>query len=592
MTGRANNLSLRPVRVIAGLLIIAGLFWAREILIPAALALLLSFLLLPPIRALKRVRFPHLAAVLVVVLGFTGLVAGIGVLVGEQMVDLSLKIPDYRHNLREKVRNLRASEDGPLARLSGTIQELKQELTTRPSTQTSTNQAALDAATPPLRVEVVNDGPTIASVAGAIVGPLMVPAIGVATTWLLLLFILIHADDLRSRMASYAGMRRISLTTAAANEIGEYVGRFVRMQIIINFSYGVMLAIGLLAFGVPQAFLWGVIGFVLRFAPYVGPWTAAALPSLLAIAVFPGWSMPLGVIATIVVIEGLSNLVLEPWLYGSATGISSLGVVVATVFWAWVWGPVGLLLAVPMTVCLTGLGKYVPQFSLLNIFFGQNVALSKSERLYQDLLVGDSTAADRMLDEELTHRSLPQVCDEILTPILVELKRDLSAGVVERAHGRQAMRMLESVLTAATPTPSRRVNGNTRVVCLSGQSDVDACAARLLAICCRARGVGMEVLSPQLLVNESLDAIREMDLSHAAIVQVIPTSVPHARRLIKALLLQLPEDVTLSHLSVGSHDSANLGDDLDGQRIHCETSFESIVAPLAERESIQPSTAT
>jgi hypothetical protein len=378
-------------------------------------------------------------------------------------------------------------------------------------------------------------------------------------------------------------MRRISLTTSAINEITQRVSRFVRMQLIVNVTYGVFVALGLWLFGVPQALLWGVMGCLLRFIPYAGPWLAAILPTLLAIAIFPGWTRPLGVAGMFVVIEGVTNLILEPIFYCSGTGLSSLGVVCASIFWGWAWGPVGLLLAVPTTVCLTVIGKYLPQLSLLNQLFGTDVDVPKVGQVYQDLLVADAAALDRQLDEELESHTLAEICDQLLLPALAQLKKDLSFGAVDRTHARRVMRTLENVVLTAVPLAS---NGRElRLLCIAGQNEVDACAARLLGIAAQAQGVNAEALSANVLVSEVVNHVVQTQVEHVAIVQVIPASVPHSKRLIKALAPRISEKTELINLVVGDEAAAQQ-ESQNFEPARREFTFVEIIAPLAEQETV------
>lgn len=580
---RPHNIVLRSVRIITGLLIVAGLYFAREVLIPVALALLLTFLLQPPVRAFIRLGMHRALAVIITVLLFTGLIIGVGVLVGEQVVDLSLRLPDYRQNLREKVRSLRPSGEGAIGRLSGTIQELQREFkTTQPTSEPAV--AATEPIAAPMRVEVVNQGPSLATVTTAMLGPVMVPLVVGGITWLLMVFLLLYLDELHGRLLTYAGMRRISLTTTAMNEISLRVGRFVRMQLTVNLIYGTVVGIGLACFGVPQALLWGVLGFVLRFAPYIGPWLAATLPILLSAAVFQGWGTPVGILIMFVVIEALTNLVLEPLFYGSGTGITSLGVVVASVFWAWVWGPVGLLLAVPVSVCLTVMGKYVPQLSFLYLLFGENVTISTAGQLYQSLLVGDEAGTDRIIDQEVERTSLIALCDDIILPVLSELKHDLARGAVDPMQARRAGRTLDMALRGLAP-PARPAT-SVRLYCISGNNEVDQYAAKLLLDCCRAKGVGAEIVSPQLLVSEGVEKIEKSDVANVVVIQVAPVSAPYARRLLKAMIARLNPDVKLINLSVGIKAEDLDVNAVDGDRVSFERTFAAVITPLAEQASV------
>jgi predicted PurR-regulated permease PerM len=578
----------RAIRLIAFVAVIAALYLARDILIPAALAVLLTFVLLPLVRRLESWGLKRAVAVVLTVLVASAISGGVTWIVGKQVLDLSLRLPDYQENLRSKARALRQSGEGPVSRLAGTIRELKEELsTTQPATEPA--RAAVPAVVDPpepVKVELVEAGPDVATIARELASPLMVPLAGAAITVVLLIFLLLDGDDFRSRLVSLAGIRRISLTASASSEIAERIGKYLRAQLLINFSYGTMLGFGLWVIGVPNAFLWGVMGFVMRFIPYVGPWLAAVLPTLLAIAVFPGWSRTLAVVALCIGVELITNLLLEPWLYGTSAGISTLGVVVAAVFWAWLWGPVGLIVAVPITVCLVVAGKYVPQLSTLHHLLGSDVDVPEVVRLYQHLLAGNADAADDILGETTKGLPLAEVCDNLLLPVLSELKRDLASGVIDLPQAQRVIDALDLTLPAAAAPDGTATDP--LVMCIPGQNNVDQCAARLLAAACHERDISADALPAELLSSESVERTHASGAAHAVVVQVPPISHLHSRRLLVGLTSKL-ESLDVVDLTFRAADSepSSLGGDASEERYRRETSFTRVVAELAERMSVE-----
>ncbi|HEX3359227.1 MAG TPA: AI-2E family transporter [Tepidisphaeraceae bacterium] len=542
MDGARTDNPQRAVRIIAGISVVATLYFARDILIPASLAVLLAFLLNPIVERLTRWRLNRAVAVGITVLLAMGVVGAVGYVVGQQVVDLSEKVPEYRGNLVQKVRSLRTSTNGTFSKLTSTISDLKQEITaTQPAggaaTQTSTTIVPQQMTSPPVQVEVVNDGPDFLQLFSQFAPPILVPIATGAIVILLLIFLLLYSEEVRERLVWFAGMRQISLTTAAMDEAAQRIGGYLRMQAMVNFAYGVMVTLGLALFGVPTALLWGTLAGLLRFVPYLGPWIAGILPTLLAIAVFQGWRVPIEVMVMFAVVELVTNMLLEPWLYGKSTGISSLGVVCATIFWAWLWGPVGLILAVPLTVCLLVIGKQVPQLALLNHLFGESLEMPHAVRLYQRLLIGDDLTSGKIIDKELKEGSFAEACETLFMPVLQELKRDMQLGMIDQAQARRAMQILDMATSESTPAES----ATPKLLLVAAQNEVDDMAATLLARAAGADGVATEVVSSQALASEAVEHAREAGVNMLCLVQVSPISWTHCRHLAKTLASRLPE---------------------------------------------------
>ena len=533
--------SARPIRVIAGILVLAALYMAREVLIPAALAILLAFLLQPLVMRLVRLGLNRGLAVGIVVILAGGLLTGIGVMVGKQFLDLSNKLPQYSQNLREKVRSLRQSTGGPLARLSHTFKDIKEEIgTSQPATTPPEAREGI-VAQRPVAVQVIDDGPDFLDLAKRFLVPVLTPLTLLAIVALLLIFLLLHSEDVRDRLIWFAGMRQISLTTAALDEAGRRISGYLRMQLIVNLSFGAMIAIGLLIVGLPSALLWGVMAAALRFIPFLGPWLAAFPPVLLAVAVFHGWGQPFGVIGVFVAVELLTNMILEPWLYGKSAGVSSLGIAVAMVFWAWLWGPVGLILAVPLTVVLLVFSRFIPQLALLNHLFGDNVEMPASARLYQRLLAGDEVTVAKIIDEELEadEATYSKVTQSVIMPVLQELKRDIAAGSIDMNLAKRSIAILNSV--TATDTKVEHDAEHPPMLCVAGQNEVDDFAAKLLSRVAGTEGVAAKAISSQSLASEVAEQARELHANTICLVQVAPVSLTHCRQMAKTLSVRVPD---------------------------------------------------
>ncbi len=505
----------------SGVVIIAivALYFGQDVLIPLALAGLLSFALAPLVTRIRRLGVPRAPAVLsVTVLAFM-VIGAIGALVGSQLINLADNLPTYEQNIRAKVISLRsASENGSAVER---IQEMAHDLGADIAADTSAKQTA-KAGKPPapvVRVEQPEPSPwqVFATVATPLLGPLGTAGIVVV----LVIFMLLEREDLRDRMIRLFG-RNLSITTEAMDDAARRVSRYLLMQLFVNATYGIPIGVGLYFIGVPNAVLWGVLATLLRFIPYVGPFVAALFPVTLALAVDSGWSMLLWTLALFVVIELISNNLIEPRLYGASTGMSALAVIVAAIFWTVLWGPVGLFLSTPLTVCLAVIGRYVPQLHFLDVVLGSAPALTPAERFYQRMLAGDPDEGIEIAEHYLEQHSLAAFYDDIVRPALTLSAQDRQRKA--QALERRAI-VIESFLQVISdladpddraeltdeadgeaPEPRRAVreDGPLRVLCVAGRNGVDLAASAILAQLFEQRGVGAQVLSADELSSQSM----------------------------------------------------------------------------------------
>lgn len=426
--------------------VIAALYFGRDIFVPMALAILLSFVLAPIISWLRRRRFPRTPAVITVVLLAFLAIFGFGVVVAGQISQLGNNLPQYQSNIQEKIRSLRstATSGGVIAHASEMLRNLSQELdgpSDAPAAIASAGKpaegaapAAAGRAAPqrqPIPVQIQQPDPAPLQMLQSIVGPLIAPLATGGVVVVFVIFMLLQREDLRDRFIRLAGAGDLHRTTEALSDAGKRVAKYLLMQLVVNATYGVPIGLGLWAIGVPNPLLWGMLAMVLRFVPYIGPFIAALFPLALSIAVDPGWTMLIWTASLFVVIELLSNNVVEPWLYGSSTGLSPVAIIVAAIFWTWLWGPVGLLLSTPLTVCLVVLGQHVPRFAFLDVLLGSEPVLTLPERLYQRLLVGDPDEATERAEEFLEERPLLAFYDEVAIPALTLVEQDRARGVLE-----------------------------------------------------------------------------------------------------------------------------------------------------------------
>jgi predicted PurR-regulated permease PerM len=412
-------------------LVIACLYWAKAVLIPIALAILITFLLNPVVSALHGRGLPRIAAILVVVVLLFSVVGGVAWTVTRQLSSLAYELPRYQENLKQKSADLRElGKNGVVERVMKALKEITDELqrspqpASGPRVRGTLETAPDEAGEKPVPVVVQNP-----SVLWQL--PSLLESLATAGLVLVLvIFMLIRYADLRARLLYLAGHHRLTIATKALDEAGQRISRYLLMQSIINGSFGAAAGIGFFLIGVPYAVLWGFLAGALRFIPYAGPTIAAALPSALSLAVFPGWGPPLLVISLILALELASNLILEPLLYGQSAGVSEVALLVAVTFWTWLWGGVGLILATPMTVCIGVLAKYVPQLNFIGVLLGDEPVMGVPTNYYQRLVAHDQDEAAELVDDYLESHPLEALYDEVLIPALSAAKQDHKLGTL------------------------------------------------------------------------------------------------------------------------------------------------------------------
>jgi predicted PurR-regulated permease PerM len=395
-------------------LVVVVLYWAQAVFVPLALAALLAFVLSPPTSWLERWigRVPAVLVVVTLVFVVLGL-AGWGL--ARQMNHLIQDVPGYRANIMAKIDDVRgAGKGGAVEKLQETIDEIKTEL----------KESEAPTEKEPQKV-VVTAEPALSYIPGMDwLGPLLGPLGTAALVLAFVIFMLLERRDLRDRLIGLVGHGRLSVTTKAFDEAGSRVSRQLLMQTLVNAIYGVFAGAGLYFLGVPYAWVWGALGAALRFIPYLGPVIAAGAPILVSLAALPGWIDPLWVIGLFIVLELFTNMVLETALYAGAAGISQVALLVSIAFWTWLWGPLGLLMATPLTVCLVVLGKHVPGLSFIGTLMSDTPALAPEYTYYQRLLARDPGEAADLIDRHVKTEPTASVYDALLLPALNYAERD------------------------------------------------------------------------------------------------------------------------------------------------------------------------
>ena len=510
--------------------IVGILYWFRELFIPLALAVLLTFLLAPVATRLERLGVgPVVAAVCAVTLAVL-VVGGVGYTFTGQLADLANKLPQYRATISKKLETIRHPEIGPFSRATATISGLLDEM----EGKTAAGAPLPETPKPPPPTQPATTFEFVRTLLGQVISMLGTGAV----VFVCVLFFLIDRNDIRDRLISLTGRQRFHTTTRALDDAAKRVSSYLLMQLIVNVVYGIPIALGLFLIGVPNAGLWGLLCTILRFVPYLGPILGAALPIVLSFAVFEGWAQPLLTVALFLVMEIISNNLIEPWLYASSTGLSKTAIILATIFWAWLWGGIGLLLATPLTVCLAVMGKYIPQLGFLNVLLGTRSAMAPSDQFYQRLLAFREDEATTVAREFLKEHSLVELCDLLLVPAIIQIKAGLNEGVLDDRHLEFACDTIDEFMTeqiAEIQPPGGTKTETGPVVFVPASGITDETIVRMMSGMLEAEGFRCETLSSQSLAGEIAT-----DMSDRACAQIcISASPPLAQRKARYLLKRL-----------------------------------------------------
>ena len=521
--------SSRTNSFVAALLVIAVLYLGQEVLIPFALAFLLTFLLAPAVQRLQQLHLPRLPAVLITgVLSFA-LISMIVWIIVTQTLGLVASLPGHKDNIQTKIRAMGQNHGLGFEKITGTIQELTKEVYKLLPPRLDERKL--------VPVEVVEPPDNIFQILSAALIPLVKPLGQAAVVIIFVIFMLLKREDLKDRLFRIMGSGHLHMTMEALDEAGSRVSRYLLMQTFINGSMGIAVAAGLFLIGLPHALLWGFLSAILRFIPYLGPWLAAGLPIALSIAVFNNWIPTVLVIGLFVVLELVTNNVIEPWLYGKHTGVSSFALIVAVVFWTSLWGPAGLLLSTPLTVCLVVIGKYVPQLQFLNILLGDEPGLAPQMRLYQRLVAANREEADEIAEDFLKEKDLPALYGELLIPALVLAETDrIQGGLSEERHAY----LLESVREIADECAERvdpkkeehplPLSTALKLLCLPARTVADEISALLFArLSAMLPHVEASYLSATSLLGEMLNQVKELNPDLICICSLSPSAVSKAR---------------------------------------------------------------
>jgi predicted PurR-regulated permease PerM len=518
-------------------LLVACLYWAQAVLIPIALAILLTFVLGPATTALQRAGLGRATSVALVMVFVVCLLGAVGWIVAGQITTLAAELPKYRHNIIQKVRDLRSMGKGSaLEKFQETVEEAKDEFEKGDPPLKSTQQPATVVQAEPL-------------------ARLVKPLAGAGLMFGLLIFMLAQREELRNRLIRVVGYAHLTVTTKALEDASLRITRYLLMQITINGCFGLIVAMALFLIGLPYAFLWGLLAVPLLFIPVIGFWTATALPTILSLGVFTDWWWPFIVIGLFLVLKSVINMLLEPLLYGRSVGVSQVALLVMIAFWTWLWGPIGLILATPLTVCLVVFAKHVPQLEFIGVLLSDEPVMETKIGYYQRLLAMDQDEAVEILEDYLTTHSREQLYDEVLIPALSYAKADLRQNKISEREGQFIFNATREILdylasgdlkvtasadngasSASVERPVRKIH----VVGCPAHDEADEVALLIFRQLIDPTRYNVEVLSASILVSEMTAAVAEKQPPLVCISALAPGGLVQACYLCKRLRALFP----------------------------------------------------
>ena len=565
----ASSPELRTLVAIAvGAIVVATLYIAQDVLIPITLAVLLSFVLSPLVDVLGRIGLWRAAAVAVSVLVALGAIGVVGTVLGSQAATLAPDVPQYVETVQSKVQRIQGFATTRVTSLTQLLGGSRPETAPVAAPAVRPRGGKTDAATPPagtqqqpLVVELATPKSSVLAVARAVIEPVLGPLETTVIVLIVAIFILMQREDLRDRFIRLFGATDLHRTTIAMDDAGQRLSRYFVSQLGVNTCFGVVIGLGLWLIGVPSPALWGVLAGLLRFVPYVGPLLAALPPLTLAAAVDPGWWTTIYTALLFVIIEPLTGYVVEPFLYGHSTGLSPMSVIVAAVFWTWIWGPVGLILSTPLTLCLVVLGRHVKSLEFFDVLLGDRPALSEVNRFYQRTLANDPDEALDQAEKMLADRSLVDYYDSVVLPGLKLAAADEARGTISRQRAAEMTRSILAVIRdldehvdakdTGTSSEELAIQGPSTglVACVAGRGPFDDVVSAMLAQLLTQRAIASRRIP---YTSVSRDMISQLDVSGVKVIIVscleLSGAPAHLRYLLRRLRHRAPHAALIAGL--------------------------------------------
>lgn len=556
-----------------GVVIVAALSVAREVLIPIVLAVLLSFVLGPIVAALRKLQLPRGLAVALAAACALGVVLVLGFVIGGQVALLTRDLPRYAFTIERKVELVRGFATRQTERLSNSLGPMTDKA---PAAKPSESDAPAPAG--PIPVEVHNPAPGPLQVVQNLLLPAVSPLGTALIVFVVAIFILLQQEDLRDRLIRVFGSNDLHRTTAALDDAGKRLGTYYLALLAVNTAFGCVIGAGLYFIGVPSPILWGIMAGLLRFVPYIGAFGGAVFPLLLAAAVDPGWTMVAETAALFLLVEPLLGQVIEPLIYGRSTGLSPVSVVVSAIFWGWIWGGVGLLLSMPLTLCLVVLGKHIERLEFLYVLLGDKPALTPAESLYQRMLVGDADESLEQAEALLKERSIEQYYDDVAIPGLQLAANDSLRGVLTEEQLQGIMESICGVIVEL-PQPENEAAEPARegtILCVSGRGSLDEAVCAMLAQVLGRHGQRAVVL-PRTAVGRG--QVETLDMTDVRMIVVSSLEGDNALAPLRYLIRRLRRQAAGVEIVVGMW--ASEGVRFDEDRVQSAVNADRYVSTLA-----------
>lgn len=528
--------------VAVGTLVIAALYFGQEVLIPITLAVMLSFVLSPVVNFLQRLRLWRAPAVIVTVLAALGVLGLVGTLIGSQAASLTANAPQYARTIETKVQGVQGFA---VTRMASLTKELGGKHASA-SSGTPAQQVGATTETGqrrPVPVQVVQESTSPFTIAKTVVEPILGPLETTIIVLIVAIFVLMQKEDLRDRFIRVFGSSDLHRTTRAMDDAGQRLSKYFLSQLAVNTSFGIVIGLGLWAIGVPSPAMWGIMAGLLRFVPYIGSFLAAVAPAALGAAVDPGWTMAIEVVVLFVVVEPIVGYVVEPLLYGHSTGLSPVSVIVSAIFWTWLWGPIGLIMSTPLTLCLVVMGRHVKSLEFFDVLLGDRPALTPIESFYQRILANNPDEALAQAETLLTDRSLTDYYDGVVLEGLKLAVEDQARGTIDQAAAVRMTRSMLSVIDDLRPsaTSSAPIATSVNAICVAGHGPFDDAVTAMLAQLLSQRGVTVRRVPNAAVSRETIATLDVTDIDVIAISYLEVTGSPaQLRYLVRRLRERAP----------------------------------------------------